>query len=122
MPAVGLNNAKPDGSKRLLGRGQVYIDVYVGGVRTQAELFAGDCKQFALSGSEETIKEYSSVTPDSPLVASATLQREVTLEITMTEVEQKKLAIALFGDTATLSQTSGSFGPGAGDPLGAAAL
>jgi len=123
MSIYGLTNAKPDGSKRLLGRGQVYIDRLdpTTGARG-GQLFSGDVKQFLLSGAEETIKEYSSVTPDSPLVASASLQREVTLELTMTEVEQKKLAIALFGTAATLTQTSGSFGSGAGDALGAAAF
>jgi hypothetical protein len=115
-----LLNAQPDGTKQYIGHGLVFVDVLTGaGVRT-GERFVGNSGGFKYSLSEETREKYASTGPDSSLLASGVLRRTGELELTLEEMAQRNLALALSGTELTLVQTSGSFGAGAGDPIGVA--
>lgn len=94
-----------NGNNILLGRGKVYFDRFnSSGVRT-GELFLGNCPTFEITPSPEEIKKYSSADKTASLIASDVLRTSLALRIAGDEFSKENLAMALFGDTSTLSQT-----------------
>ena len=94
-----------NGNNILLGRGKIYFDrLDPGGART-GELFLGNCPTFEITPTSEDIKKYSSADRSADLIASDVLRTTLAVRIVGDEFSKENLAIALFGDTATLSQT-----------------
>src|SRR3972149_5982307 len=94
-----------NGNNILLGRGKIYFDrLTSAGVRT-GELFLGNCPTFEISPSADDIKKYSSAEAGAPLIASDVLRTTLSLRIIGDEFSKENLAMALFGDNSTLSQT-----------------
>lgn len=116
---MSQTNAVADSSKVLLGRGRVYFDRRdpVTGASSGFR-FLGTCDEIKASVTEETKEKYSSVDPASALLQRVVIRRTGEISVTMAEVTQKNLALAMVGTELTLSQTSGTFGVGAGDPVG----
>ena len=119
---MGLNNAKPNSNKIYLGSGQVYIDRLDATGKRTGERFLGNVPKLTISTSEETKEIHSSVDGARALLAKNTLSRTAKASLSLNEVTQKNLALALCGTELTLSQTSGSFGVGAGDPVGSSVI
>ncbi len=102
---MGLNNAQPDGTRQYLGHGLVFAAIIdAAGVRA-GEKFLGNSGGFKVSVSEETRKKYATTGPDSALLASAVLRRDVELGLILEEQAQRNLALALSGTEVTVSQT-----------------
>lgn len=94
-----------NGNNILLGRGKIYFDRFdTNGART-GELFLGNCPTFEITPSPEEIKKYSSADKAANLIASDVLRTSLALRIVGDEFSKDNLAMALFGDTSTLSQT-----------------
>jgi hypothetical protein len=94
-----------NGNNILLGRGKIYFDRFdATGART-GELFLGNCPTFEITPTSEDIKKYSSADKAADLIASDVLRTTLALRIVGDEFSKENLAMALFGDTATLSQT-----------------
>ncbi|MFH1680359.1 MAG: hypothetical protein ABIH26_06915 [Candidatus Eisenbacteria bacterium] len=97
-----------NGNNILLGRGKIYFDRFdAAGART-GELFLGNCPTFEITPTSEDIKKYSSADKAADLIASDVLRTTLALRIVGDEFSKENLAMALFGDTATLSQTGSS--------------
>lgn len=97
-----------NGNNILLGRGKVYFDRFdASGART-GELFLGNCPTFEITPTSEEIKKYSSADKAADLIASDVLRTTLALRIVGDEFSKENLAMALFGDNATLSQTGSS--------------
>jgi len=95
-----------NGNNILLGRGKVYFDRLTDlGVRT-GELFLGNCPTFEITPAAEDIKKYSSATKAGELIASDVLRTTLALRIVGDEFSKENLAMALFGDNSTLSQST----------------
>lgn len=117
---MGLTNAQPDGTRQYLGHGLLFAAIIdTAGVRG-GERFLGNCGGFKVNVTEETRKKYATTGPDSALLASATLRRDVALALTLEEQAQRNLALALSGTEVQIVQNSGTFAGGAGDPVGVA--
>ena len=94
-----------NGNNILLGRGKIYFDRFdATGART-GELFLGNCPTFEITPTSEDIKKYSSADKAADLIASDVLRTTLALRIVGDEFSKENLAMALFGDTATLAQT-----------------
>ena len=94
-----------NGNNILLGRGKIYFDRFdTSGART-GEFFLGNCPTFEITPTSEDIKKYSSADKAADLIASDVLRTTLALRIVGDEFSKENLAMALFGDTATLSQT-----------------
>jgi hypothetical protein len=94
-----------NGNNVLLGRGKIYFDRFdANGVRT-GEIFLGNCPTFEITPASEDIKLYSSAEKAAPLIASDVTRTTLALRIAGSEFSKENLAMALFGDTSTLSQT-----------------
>ena len=97
-----------NGNNILLGRGKIYFDRFdATGART-GELFLGNCPTFEITPTSEDIKKYSSADRAADLIASDVLRTTLALRIVGDEFSKENLAMALFGDTATLAQTGSS--------------
>jgi hypothetical protein len=97
-----------NGNNILLGRGKIYFDRFdAAGART-GELFLGNCPTFEITPTSEDVKKYSSADKAADLIASDVLRTTLALRIVGDEFSKENLAMALFGDTATLSQTGAS--------------
>lgn len=94
-----------NGNNILLGRGKIYFDRFdANGART-GELFLGNCPTFEITPTSEDIKKYSSADKSADLIASDVLRTTLAIRIVGDEFSKENLAMALFGDTATLAQT-----------------
>ncbi len=94
-----------NGNNILLGRGKIYFDRFdATGART-GELFLGNCPTFEITPTSEDIKKYSSADKAADLIASDVLRTTLALRIVGDEFSKENLAMALFGDTSTLSQS-----------------
>ncbi len=97
-----------NGNNILLGRGKIYFDRFdASGART-GELFLGNCPTFEITPTSEDVKKYSSADRSADLIASDVLRTTLALRIVGDEFSKENLAMALFGDTATLAQTGAS--------------
>jgi len=97
-----------NGNNILLGRGKIYFDRFDStGART-GELFLGNCPTFEVTPTSEDIKKYSSADKAADLIASDVLRTTLALRIVGDEFSKENLAMALFGDTSTFSQTGSS--------------
>lgn len=102
------NGIFADGTKHLLGRGAVFVDRKLAGV-SQGERHLGNCTAFTITPSEETRDITGFVNNANPLLASVPVKRTLEVNITLREYDENNLALALFGDVATLgTQGSGS--------------
>ena len=94
-----------NGNNILLGRGKIYFDRFdANGART-GELVLGNCPTFEITPPSEDIKKYSSADRSADLIASDVLRTTLAIRIVGDEFSKENLAMALFGDTATLAQT-----------------
>jgi len=97
-----------NGNNILLGRGKIYFDRFdTSGART-GEFFLGNCPTFEITPTSEDIKKYSIADKAADLIASDVLRTTLALRIVGDEFSKENLAMALFGDTATLTQTGSS--------------
>jgi len=95
-----------NGNNILLGRGKIYFDRFdSAGLRT-GELFLGNCPTFEVTPTSEDIKKYSSADKAADLIASDVLRTTLALRIAGDEFSKENLAMALFGDNSTLSQST----------------
>lgn len=97
-----------DQSKLLLGRGKVYFDRFDAAGARQGERFLGNVQTLEVTPTVEDIKKYSSAAAAGDLIASDVLRTTLALRIVADEFKKENLALALFGDNATLSQTGSS--------------
>jgi hypothetical protein len=97
-----------DGSKLLLGRGKVFFDRFDANGARQGERFLGNCSALEVTPTVEDIKKYSSAAAAGDLIASDVLRTTLALRVVADEFKKENLAMALFGDNATLSQTGAS--------------
>ncbi len=99
MPeAVNANNI-------LLGRGKIYFDRFNSAGAKTGELFLGNCPTFEITPSPEEIKKFSSADKAAAMIASDVLRVTLALRVVGDEFSKENLAMALFGDNSTLSQT-----------------
>lgn len=89
----------------LLGRGKVYFDRLDSAGAPTGELFLGNTPTFEITPTPEEIKKYSSATRAADLIASDVIRNALTIRIAGDEFSKENLAMALFGDVSTLSQT-----------------
>jgi len=92
----------------LLGKGKVYIDRLDSSNARTGEVFVGNVSAFEITPSKEEIEKYSSATSGAPLLTSNVIRTMLDLRIVGDEFDPENLARALYGDTATLSQTGSS--------------
>jgi hypothetical protein len=95
-----------NGDNILLGRGKVYFDRFTSAGAATGERFLGNCPSFEITPTAEDIKKYSSATPAAPLIASDVLRTTLALRIAGDEFTAENLAMALFGDSANLTQST----------------
>ncbi len=94
-----------NGNNILLGRGKVYFDRFNSSGAKTGELFLGNCPTFEITPSPEEVKKYSCGERAAALVASDVIRTSLALRIVGDEFSKENLAMALFGDNSTLSQT-----------------
>jgi len=97
-----------NGNNVLLGRGKVYFDRFDASGNPTGERFLGNCPTFEITPTSEDIKKYSSADAAADLIASDVLRTTLALRIVGDEFTKENLAMALFGDNSTLSQTGAS--------------
>ena len=95
-----------NGNLILLGRGKVYFDRFNASGLPTGEIFLGNCPSFEITPTPEEIKRYSSATKAADLMASDVIRNALGLRIAGDEFSKENLAMALFGGTGTLSQTT----------------
>ena len=96
-----------NGNNILLGRGKVYFDRFDSSGNKTGELFIGNCPTFEITPTPEDIKKYSSADKAAGLIASDVIRTTLSLRVVGDEFTKENLAMALFGDTSTLSQSGG---------------
>lgn len=94
-----------NGNNILLGRGKIYFDRFDASGNKTGELFLGNCPTFEITPTVEDIKKYSSASKAADLIASDVLRTTLALRIVGDEFSKENLAMALFGDNSTLTQT-----------------
>jgi len=94
-----------NGNNILLGRGKIYFDRFDSSGARTGELFLGNCPTFEITPTSEDIKKYSSANKSADLIASDVLRTTLALRIVGDEFSKENLAMVLFGDTGTISQT-----------------
>lgn len=94
-----------NGALVLLGRGKVYFDRLDSSGALTGELFLGNTPSFEITPTPEEIKLFSSATAAADLIASDVIRTSLALRISGNEFSKENLAMALFGDTSTVSQT-----------------
>lgn len=92
----------------LLGRGKVYFDRFDSTGAKTGERYLGNCTAFEISGSAEKIEKYSSSSAAAQLLKSDVLRTKLSLRIVGDEISPENLAMALFGDKSSLTQTASS--------------
>lgn len=97
-----------DGNYIYKGAGKVYFDRFDASGAKTGQLFLGNTPTFELTPSPEDIKKYSSATKSADLIASDVIRTTLALRIVGDEFKKENLAMALFGDNATLDQTGAS--------------
>ena len=97
-----------NGNNVLLGKGKIYFDRFDSTGKRTGELFLGDCPTFEITPSAEEVKKYSSASKTADLIASDVVRTTLALRIVGDEFSKENLAMALFGDNSTLSQTGAS--------------
>jgi hypothetical protein len=119
---MSQQGAVPIGGNILLPTARVLIDrLDAAGARTGMR-FVGEASDFTLTPNDETVKIYSHVSPARELLAQNTIRRGGDFSMELREFTQENLALALSGTELSATQTpGGSFGSGAGDPVGGAA-
>lgn len=99
----------PDSKNLLLGRGAIYFDRFASGTTNKTgELHLGNCTALEISTTDELKEKYSSMDATSGLLKSVNTKRTVEVKLTGDEFSLENLALALMGDSGTLSQTSGT--------------
>jgi hypothetical protein len=96
-----------NGSNLLLGRGEIYVDKYVSGVKT-GELFLGNCTSFAISTKDDMKEKYTSTKATSTLLKRIPVHRTVEMKIEGDEFSIENMEFMLMGTSGTLTQTGAS--------------
>jgi len=99
-PAVGANY--------LLGRGNLWIDRWVSGVKTGKWRFLGNVPKFEFSTEDDVLEKNSSCEATAPLALSIVRKRVVKLAISLDEYRIDNIALNLMGTVGTYSQTTGA--------------
>lgn len=95
-----------DPNNVLLGSGKVYLDRYTAaGVPSGNERFLGNCTEFSITPSVEEIEKKSSTDAARRLLRSDVTATSLELSITLDEFTPDNLALALFGEVGTYTQT-----------------
>lgn len=98
-----------DPNNVLLGSGKVYVDRYTtAGVPSGNERFLGNCTEFSITPSVEEIEKKSSTDSARRLLRSDVTGTNLELTITLDEFTPENVALALFGEVGTYSQTGAS--------------
>jgi hypothetical protein len=101
MPTVA------DGSKLLLGRGKIYFDRWLPGTTTPTGArMVGDADKFDIVPSVQTKDRYASTKNTATKLATVNISQQHMLQIQMGEYDPENVAIALLGDTASVTQTA----------------
>ena len=95
-----------NGNLILLGRGKVYFDRFDSSGNPTGEIFLGNCPSFEITPTPEEIKKYSSASKAADLIASDVIRTALAIRIAGDEFSKENLAMALFGETGTVSQTT----------------
>lgn len=101
MPGQTVN-----GNNVLLGRGMIFFDRFDSSGDPTGEIFLGNCPSFEITPSAEEIKLYSSASATADLICSDVIRTTLALRINGSEFAKENLAMALFGDTSSITQTS----------------
>lgn len=99
---IGIN---ADGDQLLLGRGKVYLDRFVNGVKT-GERFVGECGSFELTGAPETKDKYTMTEPGSGLLKRAVVRQTWEFGFELDEFDKENLALALLGEVDEDTQST----------------
>jgi hypothetical protein len=103
MPGTAVN-----AELLMLGRGKLFIDRLTSAGARTGEYFVGDVSQFEITPTKESIEHHSSATAGAPLMKEAVIRTALELRIVGHEFSPENVARALYGETATLSQTGDS--------------
>lgn len=95
------------GAQLLLGSGEVYVDRLVSSART-GEFFLGQCTQFALGVTNETLEEYNATTAARGLLQSVSIRNTAEVTIEWKQLETRLMAIALYGEDYSYTQGTAS--------------
>jgi hypothetical protein len=96
------------GSNYLLGRGNLYIDEWSGGVKTGKYRMMGNVPKFAVTTEDDVLEKNSSCEASAPLVLSIVRKRTDKFAITLDEFQVDNVKLGLMGSKATYSQTTGA--------------
>jgi hypothetical protein len=97
---------EPNPNNILLGSGKVYVDRYTtAGVPSGNERFLGNCTEFSITPSVEEIEKKSSTDSARRLLRSDVTGTTLELSITLDEFTPDNVALALFGEVGTYTQT-----------------
>lgn len=99
-PAVGANY--------LLGRGNLFIDRWSGGVKTGKWRFLGNVPKLEFSTEDDVLEKNSSCEAAAPLVLSIVRKRTPKLSISLDEYRVDNIALNLMGAAGTYSQVTGA--------------
>jgi len=95
-----------DPNNILLGSGKVYVDRYTAaGAPSGNERFLGNCTEFSITPSVEEIEKKSSTDSARRLLRSDVTGTSLEVSITLDEFTTDNVALALFGEVGTYTQT-----------------
>jgi len=95
-------------SEYKLGRGKVFIDLLDADDNPTGERYLGNTPTFEMTPEAEEIEHHSSSTATADLDASDVIRTSLMVHIVGDQFSKENVALCLFGDTATYTQTSGS--------------
>jgi hypothetical protein len=96
----------PSPDNIILGKGELFFDRFVGSASSGSYFHLGNCSRFAIVTEDDVIEINSSMDAAAGLIKRVTRSRRTSLQITSNEHGIENLALALMGDTGTLTQTS----------------
>jgi hypothetical protein len=103
MPTTG-----PDaiGNNLLLGRGKAYFDRFDAAGAKSGYRFLGNIEKISVTPSVNKVEKFSSTKAAAVKLASVVINQTNLVDMTMSEFIPENLALALFGSTSTITQTS----------------
>ncbi len=97
----------PSADNIILGKGELFWAPIVSGVKAPY-FHLGNCPRFAILFNDDVITLNSSMDADGGVIKRTMRKREVNIEITSNEYGMENLALAMMGDSATFTQTTGT--------------
>lgn len=103
-----MGNSTPNGNNLYVGRGKVYVDLWVNGVASGNWRFLGNVEKVEGTYSVTTIEKKSSMDGSSGLLKQAIIGSEAEIAMTLSEWTKENIALAILGTASTWTQTSGT--------------